>query len=617
MTRPPSADSNRSHSLCLFFGTLLLAGALASIDILASAPSTFRPAVTYSTGGLATIFPNTGGPVWLLAADVNRDNHLDLLVANWCDSVTACAVSTVGVLINNGQGTFRPVVTYETGGVHAFSVAAADMNGDGIPDLIVANGCSDSVLQPGAVCSDGSAGVLLGNGDGTFQKARVFPSGGSMTALVVAELNHDGHPDVVVSNCALSGQFCPLGNGSVGVLLGNSDGSLQPVTLYDSGGLTATFVAVVDVNADDAPDILVSNQRTCDGCRGTLGVLVARGDGRFQTVQTYDTGLFAPAFIATADFNGDQHADVVLTQNIGGGGQLAVLLNRGDGTFQAATVDETGGLYATPLVVVDADGNGKPDLVVSHSQFCTGRPADLSCIGVLLGNGDGSFQPAVTYESGGTGAWSLTAADFNGDGKVDVAVAHQCRPSICQGATAVVGVLDGNGDGSFQSPLIHDTDPPSVLAVAADVNGDGKPDLLIGNAPPVPTGTISVLLNGSTPDDTVPPLIMVAPTPKLLRPPNGATVPVTISGSTTDTESGVDAQSLTFLVRDEYGEVQPAGAITLGADGTFSFSVSLQAARQGSDRDGRQYTVVVLATDNAGNQGSSSAVVTVPHDRRN
>jgi len=226
MTRA-SADSNRSRCLCLFV-TLVLVGALASIDISASAPTTFRPAATYSTGGLDTIFPDTGGPVWVLAADVNGDNQLDLLVVNWCGSVSACASSNVGVLINNGQGTFRPVVTSETGGVHGLSVAAADMNGDGIPDLIVANGCGDSVLQPGAVCADGSAGVLLGNGDGTFQKARVFPSGGAMSAFVVADLNHDGHPDVVVSNCAPNGQFCPTGNGNVGVLLGNGDGSLHP-----------------------------------------------------------------------------------------------------------------------------------------------------------------------------------------------------------------------------------------------------------------------------------------------------------------------------------------------------------------------------------------------------
>lgn len=611
-----SAESNRSCSPWLFAGALVLAAALAPVAITASTPATFQSAVPYSTGGLDTIFPNSGGPVWALAADVNGDHQLDLLVANWCGSTTACTMSTVGVMINSGQGTFRPVVTYETGGIHALSVAAADMNGDGVPDLIVANGCSVAGVQPGGVCSDGSAAVLLGNGDGTFHHARIFPSGGSISASVVVDLNHDGHPDVVVANCAANGQFCPTGHGSVGVLLGNGDGSLQPVTLYDSGGLGATFVAVVDVNGDHAPDILVSNQSTCDNCRGTLGVLLARGDGTFESEQTYDTGLFAPAFIATADVNGDQHPDVVLTQNVGGGGELAVLLNRGDGTFQAAAVYETGGLYATPLVIVDANGDGKSDLVVSHSQFCSGRPPSVSCIGVLIGNGDGSFQQAVTYDTGGTGAWSLTAADFNGDGRVDIAVAHQCRPSICRGATAVVGVLDGNGDGSFASPSIYETRAPSVLAVAADVNGDGRPDLVIGSAPPVPTGSLSVLLNDSTPDDTVAPVVTLAAAPALLWPPNGAMVPVTISGTITDGGSGVDADSPTFLVRDEYGEVQPTGPISLGANGTFSFTISLRAARHGSDRDGRRYTVVVRVKDHAGNRGSASTVIVVPHDRR-
>jgi len=600
--------------LALFVGALVLSGALAASEAAASTPS-FLPAVSYATGGLDTIFPGTGGPVWVLAADVNGDRQLDLLVANWCVSVSACTRSNVGVLLNTGHGTFQPVVTYDAGGYHAFSVSVADMNGDRIPDLIVANGCGDSFLQPGG-CPDGSAGVLLGNGDGTFQPSRSFPSGGSLSALVVADVNRDGHPDVVVSNCAPIGQLCPAGNGNVGVLLSNGDGTLQPVTLYESGGLAASFVAVADVNGDHVPDVLVSSQRVCDNCRGSLGILLGRGDGTFQSVQTYDAGLFAPAFIATADFNRDQSPDIVLTQNIGGGGELAVLLNRGDGTFETAAVYESGGLYATPLVVADANGDGKPDLLVSHAQFCTGSSPNASCIGVLLGNGDGSFQPAVTYESGGIGAWSLTAADFNGDGKVDVAVAHQCRPPSCTGPAAVVGVLAGNGDGSFQPAVTYTTHSPSVLALAADVNGDGKPDLVIGNAPPTPGGTIDVLLNNSTPDDTLPPIITLSPSPKRLWPPNGALVPVRVSGTITDTGSGVDARSAVFSVRDEYGEVQPSGIITLGSNGTYSFLVSLRASRRGSDRDGRHYTVTVRARDNAGNAGSTSIVVIVPHDHR-
>src|SRR5256885_228304 len=168
-----SADSNRSHSLCLFVGTLVLAGALIPVDISASAPTAFRPPVPYSTGGLDTIFFNTGGPVWVLAADVDGDNQLDLLVANWCGRTSACATSSVGVLINNGQGTFRPVVTYETGGVHALTVAVADLNGDGIPDLIVANGCSGGIL-PGGVCFFFSVGGFPRNSALSPRKALFF-----------------------------------------------------------------------------------------------------------------------------------------------------------------------------------------------------------------------------------------------------------------------------------------------------------------------------------------------------------------------------------------------------------------------------------------------------------
>jgi VCBS repeat protein/FG-GAP repeat protein len=615
MSRAPLYHAIAARPLALFIGAVAFSGALATSDATASTPPAFLPAVSYATGGLDTIFPNSGGPIWVLAADVNGDSQLDLVVANWCVSVSACASSNVGVLLNTGHGTFQPVVTYDTGGYHAFAVSINDMNGDDIPDLIVANGCGDSFNQPGG-CPDGSASVLLGNGDGTFQASHSFPSGGSLSALVVADVNRDGHPDVVVSNCAPSAQLCPAGNGNVGVLLGNADGSLQPVTLYDSGGLAASFVAVADVNGDHEPDVLVSNQRICDNCRGTLGVLLGRGDGTFHSVQTYDTGLFAPAFIAIADFNGDHSPDMVLTQNIGGGGELAVLLNRGDGTFETAAVYETGGLYATPLVIADANGDGKPDLMVSHAQFCTGSSPSVSCIGVLLGNGDGSFQPAVTYESGGIGAWSLTAADFNGDGNVDVAVAHQCRPPSCTGPAAVVGVLAGNGDGSFQPAVTYDTHSPSVLALAADVNGDGKPDLVIGNAPPVPEGTIDVLLNNSTPDDTLPPIVTLLSSRKRLWPPNGALLPVKIAGTIVDTGSGVDARSAVFAVTDEYGQIQPAGAITLGSSGTYSFTVALPASRRDSDRDGRHYTVTVRAKDNAGNTGSMSIVVIVPHDQR-
>ena len=554
-------------------------------------------------------------PVWIATADVDDDRLPDLLVANWCTSNSDCTTSSLGVRLNAGDGTFAPVVTYDTGGYHAFSVSVAEMNGDGAADLVVANGCGALLSAPQVVCPDGSAGVLLGNGDGTFRPVRNFPSGGSLSALVVADLNHDGRPDVVVSNCVAAGQQCPNGSGNVGILLGNDDGTLQPVQLYASGGLAANFVLVTDVNGDNQPDVLVSNQRACDNCRGTLGALLGHGDGTFAPVQVYDTGMFFPGFMVTADFNGDQKADVALTQNTGGGGEVAVLLNRGDGTFPTTVVYETGGQAATPLAVGDLNGDGALDLVTSHSQFCSALDPGVSCIGVLLGIGDGRFQPAVTYPTGSTGAWSLTEADFNLDGRLDVAVAHQCRLSDCSGPTAIVSVLDGTGDGTFQPPVTYGTTAPSVLVLANDVNGDGRVDLIVG-AVSLPMGSVNVLLNAAAPADGAPPLITVAVAPAVLGPPNGAMVPVTVSGAITDAASGVQVASAAFAVSDEYGVIQPSGAITLGPGGQYAFTVLLQASRKGTDTDGRRYTVTVRAADNAGNVSTASAMVIVPHDQR-
>jgi type 1 fimbria pilin len=93
-------------------------------------------------------------------------------------------------------------------------------------------------------------------------------------------------------------------------------------------------------------------------------------------------------------------------------------------------------------------------------------------------------------------------------------------------------------------------------------------------------------------------------------------IPVTLSGTITDAASGVDAGSVTFSVQDEYGAVQPSGAVAVGAGGQYSFTISLQASRRDTDRDGRRYTVTIRATDKAGNVATASAIVVVPHDRR-
>src|SRR5262249_45342945 len=115
------------------------------------------------------------------------------------------------------------------------------------------------------------------------------------------------------------------------------------------------------------------------------------------------------------------------------------------------------------------------------------------------------------------------------------------------------------------------------------------------------------------PTDTTPPTITIAATPETLWPPNGKLVPVMVSGTITDAGSGVDPTTAAYAVTDEYGSVQPSGPVTVAADGSYAFTIRLQASRHGNDRDGRQYTITVSAQDKVGNMGSAATGVTVPH----
>ncbi|HEX9256235.1 MAG TPA: hypothetical protein VF938_11840, partial [Candidatus Angelobacter sp.] len=115
--------------------------------------------------------------------------------------------------------------------------------------------------------------------------------------------------------------------------------------------------------------------------------------------------------------------------------------------------------------------------------------------------------------------------------------------------------------------------------------------------------------------DTTPPAVTAAANPSSLWPPDNKMVAVVVSGNITDTQSGVNLSSGAFNVTDEYGTVQPSGNFTINADGSYSFTVQLEASRLGTDLDGRMYTISVQANDNAGNLGSTSITVVVPHDQ--
>jgi hypothetical protein len=373
---------------------------------------------------------------------------------------------------------FLPPVTYDAGQCPS-SVAIADVSRDGKPDLVVTDDCTNS---------EGSVGVFLGNGDGTFKPAVMYDSGGhsdSGTSVAIGDLDLDGVPDLVVPNST---------SGNVGVLLGQGDGTFLPVATQRlcAGGLEIIDApALADVNGDGRLDLLVANA----GCFNSMGVLLGIGDGTFQDLGVYyDSGGFDADSIAVADVNGDGKADVVVGNcgnnfycNQSGQGTVGVLLGNGDGTFQSVRTYGSSGLTHS-VAVADVNHDGKPDLLVANDcSHCEGS------VDVLLGNGDGTFQPIVTYDSGGQGAASVVVADINGDGKPDLLVANRFSNTV--------GLLLGNGDGTFRLAVTYDSGGtgPSWVATA-DLNGDGKLDLVVSNQGGGPNGDglVSVLLNNAS-----------------------------------------------------------------------------------------------------------------------
>ncbi len=301
-----------------------------------------------------------------------------------------------------------------------------------------------------------------------FAPPTVYNTGGSGAySVVVADANGDGKPDLfIVNHCVDS--TCAAGG--LGILLGNGDGTFQNRVTYPLGGSLPWQLAVADVNGDGKLDIVVAFECSSSCASGAIGVLLGNGDGTFQGGALYDSGGYGARGVATADVNGDGKQDILVTNlcahnQCGTDTTIGVLFGNGDGTFQPAVIYDPGGAYGHTMSAADLNGDGKPDLVIGLQSF----PGGYGSVAVLLNNGDGTFQNAILFP---TNAVIASVADVNGDGKADVLV----------NTLNSVSVLLGNGDGSFQpvvdyvfSGPVETSGPPS----AADVNGAGKPDLLV------------------------------------------------------------------------------------------------------------------------------------------
>jgi YD repeat-containing protein len=462
--------------------------------LLGNGDSTFKPEQRFPAGNGAF-----AGPVSVTVVDLNGDGHPDVVAG-------VRSSTDLSVLLGNGDGTFQ-VQQRVPAGIFAGSVSVGDLNGDGKPDLTVATTSSSNQIS-----------TLLGNGDGTFQAPQLLTVGVFPSSLVVLDINSDGMPDIVTAN---------LNSGDISILLGTGAGTFQAEQRY-AVNASPSALAFAKINGDSNLDLVLTNSST----KGPVTVMFGNGDGTFQTRQRLIVGT-GPSWITVADLNLDGKQDFISVNTFSN--DLSVLFGNGDATFQPEQ-RITVGAGPTSVAVADLDGDGFPDLIATNGtnanvsvvlasgggtelRFAVGSSPAAVCVtdvngdgkldlvtantyssdvSVLLGNGDGTFQTqqrfaAISYPT------SVSVGDLNGDGKVDLVT------STNGGGANNLAVLFGNGDGTFQLPQLLQVGSGTRGTALADVNGDGKLDIIAANNY---SDDVSVLLGNG--DGTFQPQLTIA-----------------------------------------------------------------------------------------------------------
>ncbi|MFY9676096.1 MAG: FG-GAP-like repeat-containing protein [Terriglobales bacterium] len=438
--------------------------------------------------GTAEAFATAGQPNNVVVADFNGDKKLDFATSN-------IAGQWISVGFGNGDGTFRASQGNGYGWNNPINgIATADLNGDGYPDVVMANGGTGVGIS-----------VQLGSSHGVLGPATSIAVGGCgnanrnpVNSVALGDVNGDKKIDVVTTSVN-SGGGCV--NNEVGVLLGSGKGKFKAPVFYSTGTTQQSYNATLaDLRGKGLLDIIVSNND------GSISVLLNNGKGVYGTANVISGASGSEgAAIAVGDFNNDGKLDLALSNY--SGTAINILLGKGDGTFQAPIINPSS-LNPVGMVAGDFNHDGNLDVAVSSWD---GSGSFI----VLLGNGAGVLTQKATYNfgpweqcypSGGSNPYYIGAADLNQDGNLDLALGVQyssCDSEYSgQSLWGNAIVYSGNGDGTFtqvQSAWLAGGEGASGL-VLADFNNDGMIDMAVAGAANWTTQEwVSVIQNSTQP----------------------------------------------------------------------------------------------------------------------
>ena len=454
------------------------------------------------------------GPARVLLRDLNADAKLDLVLTN----SGLGQGTTVGVMLGHGDGTFASEVRY-TLGAGVYGVTAADLTGDGSPDLAVgrapgdgtvyhvtvlrndthgaftsgatldiptSDGFSPATPSVAAADFDGDARIDLAATAGGTGHLVVFRNLGNLnftpttydagfgaTRLLATDVGADGRPDLIET--AVGDTFA----GNLVLLRNLGGGTFGPPGRIEAGP-QPHGVAVADMTGDGRLDLIAANRGS-----GTGSIDPQMSNGTFAVPPLYDAvPQLLPLDSATADFDGDGHPDMALSQlDITSTGNDVVAIMHNDGTGHMGltfTLPSGTSSHAKSVIAADLNRDGRPDLAWTPEIFI--EPAYR--LAVALNNGNGTFSGPALYplETCGTGA--VSAGDVNRDGKLDLIVANnRSGPSaFCDAIGRTVRVVLGNGDGTFQPDFGVQIGHEQEMAATGDVNRDGRSDIITTSA---------------------------------------------------------------------------------------------------------------------------------------